>query len=81
MCHDNKELCKNWRRIDLPVQNWHEEFDEFWPKHSEMSKICILMGYFWSKYIMFEPKKRIGELRLMALKIDAKFEGKLTCIF
>ena len=26
-CHDNEEWCKNWRHIDLPVQNWHEEFD------------------------------------------------------
>ena len=38
MCHDNEEWCKNWRGIDLSVQNWHEEFDEFWPEHSEISK-------------------------------------------
>ena len=28
---------------------------------------------------MFELKKSIGELGLMALNIDATFEGKLTC--
>ena len=30
---------------------------------------------------MFEIKKRTEDLFLMALKIDAKFEGKLTCAF
>ena len=30
---------------------------------------------------MFELKKSIGELRLMALNIDAAFEGKLTSAF
>ena len=34
-CHDNEEWCKMWRGIDLPVQNWPQEFDEFWPKHSK----------------------------------------------
>ena len=81
MCHDNEEWCKNWRGIDLSVQNWHEEFDEFWPEHSKISKICTLMGFFWTKYIMFELKKSIGELCLMALNADATFEEKLTCAF
>ena len=30
------------------------------------------------KYIMFELKKSTEELFLIALEIDAKFEGKLT---
>ena len=25
MCHDNEKLCKNWRGIELSVQNWHGE--------------------------------------------------------
>ena len=29
MRHDNEEWSKMWRGIDLSVQNWHEEFDEF----------------------------------------------------
>ena len=62
MWHDNKEWCKNWRGIDLSVQNWHEEFDEFWPEHSKISKICTLMGCFWPKYIMFELKKYRGAI-------------------
>ena len=60
MCHDNEEWCKNWRGIDLSVQNWHEEFDKFWPEHLKISKICTLMGCFWPKYIMFELKKYRG---------------------
>ena len=57
MFHDNEEWWKNWRGIDLLVQNWHEEFDELWPEHSKISQICILMGCFWQKYILFELKK------------------------
>ena len=30
---------------------------------------------------MFELKKSIEESFLMELKIDAKFEGKMTCVF
>ena len=47
LCHDNKEWCKKR----------NEKFDEFWPEHSKISKICTLMGFFWTKYIMFELKK------------------------
>ena len=41
-------------------QNWHKEFDKFWPEHSKVSKIFILMGSFWAKYILFELKKYRG---------------------
>ena len=51
MYHDEEEWSKIWREIDVLFQNWHDKFDEFWPKHS---KICTLMGSFWTKYIMFE---------------------------
>ena len=60
MCYDNEEWCKNWRGTDFSVQNWHEEFDEFWSKHSKTSKICTLVGSCWSKYIMFELKNYRG---------------------
>ena len=57
VCYDNEEWYKIWNRIDLPFQNWHEEFNKFWPKHLKISKICTLIGCFWSKYVMFELKK------------------------
>ena len=79
MCHENEKWCKNWRGIDLSVQNALKEFNEFLPKHSKISKICTFMGFFWIKYILFELKKVQGDLCLMALNIDATFEGKQTC--
>ena len=81
LCQGNEEWCTIWRGIDLSVQNWHGEFNEFWPEHSKLSKSCTLMGFFWTKYIKFELKKSVGELCLMALDIDPTFEGKLTCAF
>ena len=60
MCHENKEWCRNWRKLDLSMQNWHEEFDDFSPEHLKISKICTLMGCFWPKYIMLDIKKYRG---------------------
>ena len=57
MCHENEEWCRNWSELDLSIQNWYEEFDDFSPEHLKISKMCTLMGYFWPKYIMFELKK------------------------
>ena len=54
------EWCRIWTGIDSPVQNWHKEFNKFWPEHSEISKICTLMGCFWPKCIMFELIKYRG---------------------
>ena len=53
-------MMQIWRGIDLSFQNWHVEFDEFWPKHSKVSKIFILMGSYWAKHILFELKKNGG---------------------
>ena len=60
MCHDNEEWCKIWREIDLPFQNWHEEFDEFWTKHLKLSKIFTLIGSIWTKYMTFELENYNG---------------------
>ena len=57
MCHDTKKSCKIWKEINLSVQNWHEQFDEFWSKHLKISKICTLMDCSWPKHIRFELKK------------------------
>ena len=46
VCHDNEKGCKNWRGIDLSVQNLHDEFDKFSPEHSKDSKHWTLMGCF-----------------------------------
>ena len=57
MCNDNEEWWKIWVGINLLFDNWHKKFDEFWLKHSKVSKIYTLMGCFWPRYIMFELKK------------------------
>ena len=58
--HETEERYNIWRGIDLPLQNWHKEFDKIWPEHSKVSKIFILMGSYWAKYILFELKKYRG---------------------
>ena len=55
--HDTKERRKIWRGIDLPVQNWHDEFNEFWPEHFKVSNVCTLIGCFWPEYMTFELRK------------------------
>ena len=64
MCHDNEAWCKIWRGITLLFQNWHKEFDRFWPEHSKVSKIFTLMGSFWAKYILVELKNYSGVIFL-----------------
>ena len=59
ICHGNKELREIWRETDLSFQSWHEEFDEFWPVHLKVSKIFILMGSFWAKYIYIVWTKKV----------------------
>ena len=55
--HDTEESCKIWRITHLWFGKWHEDFARFSPELSKISKICILMSYFWPKYIIFEQKK------------------------
>ena len=37
--HDTEEWCKIWRKTDLLLGKWHEEFDKFSPEHSKVSKL------------------------------------------
>ena len=58
--HETEEGYKIWRGIDLSFQNWHKEFDKFWPEHLKVSKIFTLIGFFWARYILFGIKKYRG---------------------
>ena len=58
--HEPEEGYKIWSGIDLSFQNWHKEFDKFWPEPLKVSKIFTLMGSFWAKYILSELKKYRG---------------------
>ena len=43
-----EEECTCQFKIDM------KNLNEFWPEHSNISKIYPLMGCLWPKYIMFE---------------------------
>ena len=52
-------MMQNWKRNWLAVPKLTPKFDEFWPKHSNVSNIWTIMDSFWRKYLMFELKKYI----------------------
>ena len=55
-----------WKMKQNYKTNWsvssklHEQFDKFWHEHSQISKICTVVGFFWTKDIMFELKRYRG---------------------
>ena len=59
MSHYPGHWCKIWRKTDLLFQKW-QEFGEFWPEHSKVSKICTFIGSYCAKYLMFDLKKYRG---------------------
>ena len=79
MCHDNEEWCKIWRGIDLLFQNWHQQFAVFLTRTLKSVKNLHFNGLLLNEVCNVWAKKSTEEWYLMALKIDAKFEGKLTC--
>ena len=60
--HEAEEGYKICRGIGLSFQNWHKEFDKFWPEHLKVPKIFTLRGSFWANYIFFELKKYRGAI-------------------
>ena len=56
MFYDAEEWCKIWRKTDLLFIKW-QEFDELWSEYSKVSKICILIGPFRTKYVTFVLKE------------------------
>ena len=58
-----------------------EEFAEFWLEHSKNLKNLHFNVLLLTKVYNVWAKKSTDRLCLMALKIDAKCEGKLTCAF
>ena len=59
MSHDSEDWCKIWRKTDLLFQKW-QEFGEFWPEHSKVSKICTFIGSYCAKYLKFDIKRYRG---------------------
>ena len=76
--HDTEVSYKIWRKTELWFGKWCKEFDNFPPEHSKVSKL----GLWWDPFIQkgkFMSLIFTGELCVMAIKSDAKFEEKLTC--
>ena len=78
--HDPEDWCEIWRKTDLLIGKWHEEFGNFSPEHLKVSKL----GY-WSDPFVQSRKgmtlKFTEELCVMTIKNNAKFEEELTCHF
>ena len=60
LCHSNEEWRKIWRGTDLCLKNDIRILANF-DQTLESLKIWTLMGFFWSKSIVFEVKKYIGD--------------------
>ena len=55
-------MMQNLKRNWLVSWKLTSGFDECWPEHSKISKICTLMSFFLTKYKMFELKRYRGVL-------------------
>ena len=73
--HDTRVWCKIWRKTDLWFGKWYEEFGKFSPEHTKISKLGHSLGLF------IQSRKLTGELCVITMKNDAKFEMELTCQF
>ena len=51
ICQDNEKWYQIWRGTGLSFQNWLEEFEEFWPEHSNVYVIFGLKKY---RRVMFD---------------------------
>ena len=73
-------VMQNLKKIDLWFGKWHEEFGRFSPEHSKIWKL----GLWWDPFIQSRKcmsLKFTGELCVMTMKNNAKFEEELTCQF
>ena len=78
--HDTEEWCKIWRKTDLLLGKWHEEFGKFSPEHLKVSKL----GLWWDPFVQRRKGmtlKFAEKLCVMTMKYNAKFEEELTCHF
>ena len=73
--------CNIWRKTDLCFQKWHEEFSKFSPEHVWKSKNWNFDGILLSKRRKFMSWKFTGEICVITMKNDTKFEEELTCQF
>ena len=78
--HDTGEWRKIWTKTDLWFGKRHEEFGNFSLEHSKVSKLRL----WWNRFIQsreFMSVKFRGELCVMTMKNESKFEEELPCQF
>ena len=78
--HGTGKWCKIWRKTDLRFRKWFEEFGRFSPEHWKISKL----GRWCDPFIQIREYigwKFPGELCVMIMNNDAKFEKWLNCQF
>ena len=78
--YDIEGLCKFWRKTNLYFEKRLEKFGKFWPEHLKVSKL----GLWWDPFAQsrkYLTLKFTEELRVMAMKNNAKFKEELTCHF
>ena len=71
--HDIEEWCKIWRKTDLLLGKWHEEFGKFSPEYSKVSKLEL----WWDPFAQsrnFMTLKFTEELSVMKMKNDTKLK-------
>ena len=78
--HDTKKWRKTWRKNDLQLEKWYDKFDKSSPEHTEVWKRGLSLGPFTQSRHCLDFKLT-GELYVMKMKNDAKFEKELTCQF
>ena len=80
MFHEAISWCKIWKNTNLWFGEWHEEFVKFSPEHTKLSKFGLSLDSFIQSRKCMSLKLR-GELCIVTMKNDAKFEDELTCQF
>ena len=80
MCHDNEQWCKTWRGSDLSVEEFTWGIWQILTRALENLKHLHFNRLLLTKVNNVWAKKSIEELFFRELNIDAKFEGKMTCV-
>ena len=76
--HNTRVSCKIWRKVHLWFEKWLEEFEKFSPEHTKVSKLGHSLGPVIQSW-KFMSLKFTGELYVMTMKNNAKFEKEFTC--
>ena len=80
MCHDNEEWYKIEEELTCHFKIDMRNLTNFYSSTWKSKKIALWLAPLTKVYNIW-ANKSVEDLCLMALKIDAKFKGKVTCAF